>query len=51
MNGIIEAYRDVLLRSHMPGSYLLPAVVISVATFILGYWFFKKVEFQFADIV
>ena len=51
MNGIIEAYRDVLLRSQLPGSYLLPAIGISALTFILGYWFFKRVEFQFADIV
>ena len=51
MNGIIESYRDVLLRSQMPGNYLLPAAVISVVTFVLGYWFFKRVEFQFADII
>lgn len=51
MNGIIEAYRDVLLRSQLPGSYLIPSVVISIVVFILGYWFFKRVEFLFADIV
>lgn len=51
MNGIIESYRDVLLRSQMPGNYLLPAAMISVVTFVLGYWFFKRVEFQFADII
>jgi lipopolysaccharide transport system permease protein len=51
MTGIIEAYRDVLLRSQMPGNYLLPAAIISVVVFVFGYWFFKRVEFQFADIV
>jgi homopolymeric O-antigen transport system permease protein len=51
MNGIIEAYRDVLLRSQVPGPYLLSSVVISLFIFALGYWFFKRVEFQFADIV
>jgi lipopolysaccharide transport system permease protein len=51
MNGIIEAYRDVLLRSRMPGSYFLPSVAISVIVFLVGYWYFKRVEFQFADIV
>ena len=51
MNGIIEAYRDVLLRSQLPGSYLLPSAIISVIIFVVGYWFFKRVEFQFADIV
>jgi len=51
MNGIIESYRDVLLRSQVPGPYLLSSVVISLLIFALGYWFFKRVEFQFADIV
>jgi lipopolysaccharide transport system permease protein len=51
MNGIIEAYRDVLLRSQYPGSYLLFSAVISLIIFAIGYWFFKRVEFQFADIV
>jgi lipopolysaccharide transport system permease protein len=51
MSGIIEAYRDVLLRSQLPGSYLWTAIGISALTFIAGYWFFKRVEFQFADIV
>jgi len=51
MNGIIEAYRDVLLRAQMPGSYLFSAALISLIVFLAGYWFFKRVEFQFADIV
>jgi lipopolysaccharide transport system permease protein len=51
MNGIIEAYRDVLLRSQYPGPYLLTSVGISLLIFAFGYWFFKRVEFQFADIV
>lgn len=51
MNGIIEAYRDVLLRSQLPGGYLMPAVVVAAAAFVFGYRFFKRVEFQFADIV
>lgn len=51
MTGIIEAYRDVLLRSQLPGDYLLSSLATSVVVFVLGYWFFKRVEFQFADIV
>ena len=51
MNGIIEAYRDVLLRSQYPGPYLLSSMGISLLIFVIGYWFFKRVEFQFADIV
>jgi lipopolysaccharide transport system permease protein len=51
MAGIIAAYRDVLIYNTTPGNYLVPAAVISLILFLFGYWFFKRVEFQFADIV
>lgn len=51
MSGILAAYRDVLIYNTLPGNYLLPAALISFVIFVLGYWFFKRVEFMFADIV
>jgi lipopolysaccharide transport system permease protein len=51
MAGVLEAYRDVLLYHRLPGAYLLPSAIVAVVIFICGYWFFKRVEFQFADIV
>jgi lipopolysaccharide transport system permease protein len=51
MAGVLEAYRDVLLNAQAPGSYLIPSALISLIIFLGGFWFFKKVEFQFADIV
>lgn len=51
MAGIIASYRDVLIYNRLPGDYLLPAALISLFIFMLGYWFFKRVEFQFADII
>jgi lipopolysaccharide transport system permease protein len=51
MAGIIEAFRDVLIYGRIPGVYLIPSAVVAVVVFILGYWFFKRVEFQIADIV
>jgi lipopolysaccharide transport system permease protein len=51
MAGILEAYRAVLLRGEMPDSTLLTAAIISAIVFVFGYWFFKRVEFQFADVV
>jgi lipopolysaccharide transport system permease protein len=51
MAGIITAFRDVLLYQRLPGSYLSIAGFISLVMFIVGFWFFKRVEFQFADIV
>jgi lipopolysaccharide transport system permease protein len=51
MAGILESYRDVLLEHQPPGSYLLLSFIISFVIFVFGYWFFKRVEFRFADIV
>jgi lipopolysaccharide transport system permease protein len=51
MAGIIQSYRDVLLDQSLPGSYLAIAGLISGVILVIGYWFFKRVEFQFADIV
>jgi lipopolysaccharide transport system permease protein len=51
MAGILEAYRDVIIHGTLPGSYLYPSIGISLFIFVLGYWFFKRVEPQFADIV
>lgn len=51
MAGIVAAYRDVLIYNTAPGEYLFPAAVISFVILLIGYWFFKRVEFQFADIV
>lgn len=51
MAGIIEAYRDILLRQQGPSAYLLISLLIAAVVLLVGYRFFKKVEFQFADVV
>lgn len=51
MAGVIEAYRDVLLNGQTPGIYLAISALVAGALFVFGYWFFKRVEFQFADVV
>lgn len=51
MAGLIEAYRSVILSGTLPGSYLLLSALVSLVVFLLGYWFFRRVEHQFADIV
>lgn len=51
MAGIITAYRAVLLFQQVPGPYFLISVLASLIVFVIGYWLFKKVEFQFADVV
>lgn len=51
MVGVITAYRNVLLEGRLPDPSFGIAALISLVVFLLGYWFFKRVEFQFADIV
>lgn len=51
MAGIIEAYRDILLRQQGPGPYLLLSLGLASVALVLGYRFFKRVEWQFADVV
>jgi lipopolysaccharide transport system permease protein len=52
MAGLIEAYRDVTIRGVMPDwNYLAIAAVVSIVIFIIGYLYFKHVEWQFADII
>jgi ABC-type polysaccharide/polyol phosphate export permease len=31
--------------------YLVTSAIVSLVILVVGYWFFKRVEFQIADIV
>jgi lipopolysaccharide transport system permease protein len=51
MAGIIESYRNVMLQGTAPGSYLWISAIIALLLLAAGYWLFKRLENQFADIV
>ena len=51
MAGVIHAYRNVLLYETFPDSTLLISAGIAAVILVVGYWFFKRVEYQFADVV
>jgi lipopolysaccharide transport system permease protein len=51
MAGILVAYREILIYGNLPGPYLITSAVVSVIIFMCGYWFFKRAEYLFADIV
>jgi lipopolysaccharide transport system permease protein len=51
IGGVIAGYRDVLIDGKLPGMYLASSAVVASLILVLGYWYFKRVEFQFADIV
>lgn len=52
MAPIIDGYRKVLVQGQPPDFYYLGiAAGISVAFFFLSYWYFKRVEMTFADVI
>lgn len=51
MAGIIESYRAIFLRAEAPPPQLGLSAVLALLIFLAGYWLFKRVEFQFADLV
>jgi lipopolysaccharide transport system permease protein len=55
MHGIVSSYRKVLFGTRDAGSawsplYLATAIVISVAVFAFGLFYFRRTERRFADI-
>lgn len=51
MAGILESYRNILLYNQPASPWLWVSAVVSVVLLGAGYWFFKRVEFLFADLV
>jgi lipopolysaccharide transport system permease protein len=51
MAGAIEGYRSILLHNTIPGPYLYISASTALLALVVGYWFFKRVEHQFADLV
>jgi len=51
MVGVISAYRNILLYEQMPDQTLWISAAVALVVLIFGYWFFQRVEFQFADVV
>ena len=51
MVGILESYRAVIIYNHQPSPELLISAFSALSILFIGYWFFKRVEFQFADVV
>jgi lipopolysaccharide transport system permease protein len=51
MAGVIESYRTILLHQGPPSPYLGLSALVAALLLVLGYAFFKRVEFQFADVI
>jgi len=52
MTGIIESYRSVLVKGEGPQLfYVGVAAAGAVFLFVLGYFYFKRIEMSFADVI
>lgn len=52
LTGLIDSYRRVLLLGVPPHPiYLATSTILSLLLLISGYWFYKKVDGGFADII
>jgi lipopolysaccharide transport system permease protein len=51
MAGVIEAYRSVMLYGTAPDNTFILSSVVAFVILLVGYWFFKRVEFKFADVI
>jgi len=52
MSGIIDGYRQVIVRGQPPDLSLLAlSAVVSLVLLVVGYRYFKSVEMQFADVI
>ncbi len=49
--GLLESYKNVLIRGEPPSTYLLVAAVVAVAGFVLGLWYFSHDEHKLVKAV
>jgi lipopolysaccharide transport system permease protein len=51
MVGVLDAYRAILLHQTLPDKSIFVSIGFAILALVLGYWLFKRAEFQFADII
>jgi len=52
MTGVVEGFRWALLgQQFFPGSFLYLSILVVVALFIGGLFYFRRMEYEFADVV
>lgn len=52
LTGLIDSYRRILLQGQPPQPYyLITSIIIGIVILVSGYWFYKQVDKQFADII
>ncbi|HWC31677.1 MAG TPA: ABC transporter permease, partial [Actinomycetota bacterium] len=52
MTGLVESFRDVLIRGVAPSlERLLPTMIGAAVLFVVGVWYFRSTEPRFADVI
>lgn len=52
LTGLVDSYRKILLQGQPPNLYYLSSSLITgIILLIVGYWFYKRVDKRFADII
>ena len=51
MTGIVDAYRAAILGKPFAWGHLTVSMCVSIALFLLGAYYFRRVENRFADVV
>jgi lipopolysaccharide transport system permease protein len=52
MAGVVEGFRWALLgQQSLPGAPLLLSVLIVAVVFVGGLFYFRRMDFEFADVV
>lgn len=51
MAGVVEGYRAIMLYGSIPDDRFLISASVALVVLLAGYWFFKRVEHRFADII
>jgi lipopolysaccharide transport system permease protein len=50
MVGVIEGFRAAFLNQSMPWKWIWPGAIVSLTLFIIGLFYFRKMEKVFADV-
>lgn len=52
MTGVVESFRDVLVRGQAPDlGLLVPAIIGALVLLLAGWWYFSVTEHRFADVI
>lgn len=50
--GVIEGFRWALLgEQHLPGNIILFSILVAITLFVSGFFYFRRMEYEFADVV